>query len=43
MKEDIRTMKSSDQLNKEKGKKFKTTKLKVKTLECIKFKKYISF
>ena len=41
MKEDIRMMKTSDELNKEEGKKIKTTKLLVKLVEIHKFKKII--
>ena len=40
MKEDIRMIRSSDELNK-KGKKFKTTKLYVKIVEMHKIKKII--
>ena len=43
MKEDIRTMKSSDELNKEKGKKFMTTELFVKTLKMHEIKKILYF
>ena len=43
MKEDIRIMKSSDELNKEKGKKFKKTELLVKTLKMHETKKILYF
>ena len=41
MKEDIRIMKSSDELNKEKGKKIKKTELLVKTLKMHEIKKIL--
>ena len=43
MKEDIRIMKSSDELNKEKGKKTKKTELLVKTLKMHETKKILYF
>ena len=43
MKEDIRIMKSSDELNKEKDKKFKKTELLVKTLKMHEIKKILYF
>ena len=43
MKEHIRTMKSSDELNKEKGKKIKTTELLRKTLKMHEIKKILYF
>ena len=43
MKEDIRMVKSSDELNKEKGKKIKTTEFCVKILKMHKTKKIIFF
>ena len=43
MREDIRTIKSSDKLNKEEGKKIKTTKLLLKIVNMHKVKKKISF
>ena len=43
MKEGIRIMKSSDELNKEKGKKFKKTELLVKTLKMHETKKILYF
>ena len=43
MKEDIRIMKSSDELNKEKDKTFKKTELLVKTLKMNEIKKIIYF
>ena len=43
MKEDIRIMKSSDELNKEKGKKFKTRELLVKSLKMHEIKKILYF
>ena len=41
MKEDIRTMKSSDELNKEEGRKIKETEMKTKEMNKIKKRFFI--